>query len=330
MALRAVKRNSKSKSRRAAARYWMRRLALGVVVAAVVVLITLLASGYAVSRDAGCWGCHPAYIETAPSSSHGGVECAECHASHGGAAYVVDGLRAMHWLAESSPETVAPSGFDDDRCIECHEDIFEGVVENRGIAVSHADFEATLCTQCHNGIAHEISGRWYRSPEMDDCVECHRTSPTNADSCNLCHVPDPSAERREGNTVWRATHGRGWQKTHGMGDLDMCKACHAPVYCIDCHGVRIPHSQDWLGSHGGQVVVSGRAECETCHESSWCDSCHQVEMPHPDTFLLVHEPQATELGRQLCYRCHVKEACDACHQYSQHLQVPEVQFHEFE
>jgi uncharacterized membrane protein len=48
---------------------------------------------------------------------------------------------------------------------------------------------------------------------MDDCMQCHRSSVDNLDTCETCHVPDANAERREGNTTWRVTHGAGWEQT---------------------------------------------------------------------------------------------------------------------
>jgi len=62
----------------------------------------------------------------------------------------------------------------------------------------------------------------------------------------------------------------------------------------------------------------------TCHEATWCTDCHGVEMPHPDDFLPTHAESVDELGEASCLTCHDKKACDTCHTKHTHPDVPGV------
>jgi hypothetical protein len=157
---------------------------------------------------------------------------------------------------------------------------------------------------------------------MDDCMGCHKSASDDPTSCELCHVG--SAERREGSTAWRSTHGAGWESTHGMGEIRTCSACHAPRFCIGCHGVRIPHPADWVVTHGATALGVQGPKCTTCHESQMCSGCHGLEMPHPAGFLPAHGGIAQESADGVCTTCHLQQSCDVCHLASSHPDVPGV------
>lgn len=305
------------------ARFWVRRAfwALGIVL--IVMVVVLLGLGAAVRADVGCGACHTMdpYVAAVPESGHPALSCAECHASSGVLGLATDGSRAMSWMSGGE---VTPVAYDDAPCVDCHANILEETVEARGIRVRHSDFADQRCTRCHAGTGHTVEGTFYRVGEMDDCMQCHRSSITQLDTCETCHVPDADAERRAGNTTWRVTHGAGWQQTHGMGDLRTCTACHEPSDCIDCHGVRVPHSADWLVVHGDSLEAVENDGCATCHETQWCVDCHGVEMPHPTGFLPAHGPEADEVGEDACFLCHNPENCNYCHLASSHPDLPGV------
>jgi hypothetical protein len=319
---RAVKRRGVRFSAKSAS-VGMRRLlwAVGITMALIVAL--LFAAGSAVRADTACDSCHTMqpYVEAAPESAHSSLPCSSCHASTGTGGMLVDGLRAAGWVSSGE---VQPVAYDDAPCLECHSNVLEETIEAGGIRVRHSDFADMPCTRCHGGTGHEVEGRFYRITEMDDCMQCHRSSTANLETCSVCHVPDADAERREGNTTWRVTHGPGWQQTHGMGDLRTCTACHDPAYCIECHGVRVPHPSDWLVGHGDPLEGVEDERCATCHDSQWCVDCHQVDMPHPAGFLPAHGPEADEVGSERCYRCHDRRNCDECHIRSSHPSLPDV------
>lgn len=300
------------------------RASLVVLGATVAVSALSFAAGLAVRSDVGCGACHEmqAYQAAAKDSMHGTLECAECHATPGTFGLLADGLRAFSWVAASGP---ALTEIDSERCLACHENVREEVLQAAGISVRHSDFLGESCSTCHGGTAHKVESRWYRVLEMDDCMSCHRSSGQNPEQCGECHVPDPaSRERREGPTAWRATHGPGWKSTHRMGTLTTCVSCHIPGFCTECHGVRVPHPADWLASHGPVTVESSQAPCETCHDAGWCTGCHGVDMPHEPGFLPAHGLRATQVGEQVCARCHNPQTCVMCHYESSHPNLPGI------
>jgi predicted CXXCH cytochrome family protein len=145
-----------------------------------------------------------------------------------------------------------------------------------------------------------------------------------ADAAKLLRPKRPD---RSYSTPWAVTHGPDAERTHGMGDLQTCKACHAQQYCVDCHKMELPHPPKFMGQHGGSVVRGEltREDCASCHEKSSCDSCHGLPMPHPGDFLKDHAQTTRDLGQQACFSCHREKTCQSCHIVHVHPGVPKDQ-----
>jgi len=303
----------------------VRRLSFALPIVLVSVLVLLVGGGMAVQASIGCTSCHVMrpFVAAHAAGAHAGEVCGSCHAAGGIAASAAEGVRAFGWalsaLAGKRPGLTTVS---DGPCRACHDATIAETTEARGIAVRHADFVEQPCTECHAGTAHRLAGRFYRTLEMDDCMGCHKSAADDPTSCELCHVG--SAERRQGPTAWRSTHGAGWESTHGMGEIRTCSACHAPRFCIECHGVRIPHPADWIVSHGEAALGAGGPKCVTCHELTLCSGCHGIDMPHPEGFLPTHGAVALESGQDTCGTCHEPLSCDVCHLASSHPNVPGI------
>jgi len=133
------------------------------------------------------------------------------------------------------------------------------------------------CGQCHKVGAHSAGFR----VEMLVCLECHEKmrGPT---TCSACH---PKWEQ-----VMPSFHrGVDIHKTHGKVELEAmakgegrgsgaetdCNRCHVkPNFCIDCHGIEMPHPSDYLKRHNQEV--KGKPEtCVLCHGKNPCLTCHQ-------------------------------------------------------
>ncbi len=201
--------------------------------------------------------------------------------------------------------------------------MLEETIEARGIRVRHSDFSEMPCTRCHAGTGHALEDRFYRVAEMDDCMQCHRSSINNLDTCETCHVPDADAERREGNTTWRVTHGAGWEQAHGMGDLRTCNACHEPPYCIDAMACRclIPQT-GWSGMvHRWQESATSLRDVPRHGVVYRLSSGRDAS---PDGLPPVHGPEAEDIGEDACHRCHDARYCSECHLQSSHPNVPGV------
>lgn len=221
-----------------------------------------------------------------------------------------------------------PASIDERRCVSCHAQALAGVVRAHGIAVRHSDFAATRCAYCHGGVGHLVSNRAYKHPEMDDCLTCHKASPMNVASCDLCHIDGSDPAVRVAKSAWRVTHGAGWEKTHGLGDLATCAACHTRDKCAKCHGVQMPHPENWKAVHGTGVDASRRTKCHECHAQSWCEACHGgVPMPHPQGFIKTHYDDVEKHGYETCLKCHLLTDCEACHVAGAHLRLPGISPH---
>jgi len=59
-----------------------------------------------------------------------------------------------------------------------------------------------------------------------------------------------------------------------------CSLCHAPTFCVACHGTEIPHAPTWLGEHYRALRDVGSATCTTCHVPRDCALCHARHEVH--------------------------------------------------
>lgn len=302
------------------------RALIGAGVLAFAVLLSLATAGVITQAGMGCNSCHAMlpYVEAHASGPHASLRCSACHVSGSPVASVAEGMRAVGWhvsaLVRRAPTSVVVS---DSPCRACHEQLLKETVVSGGIAVRHADFLAQPCRDCHAGAAHRLpEHRRYASASMADCAVCHTDADSDPRGCDRCHVGDVV---RDPSTVEIApTHGPDWLARHGSGDTETCGRCHAERACFECHGVVIPHPDDWLLAHGERAKRSTSPGCRRCHEATWCVACHGLEMPHLPGFLPRHGAIARENRAQVCYGCHAAERCDACHFASSHPETAGV------
>lgn len=119
---------------------------------------------------------------------------------------------------------------------------------------------------CHN--CHRNEGAMVYTPVKEDCIACHAGvgMPT---SCKSCH--------KNTEILMPDSHkGGDFSHLHGkMGlDLQTCSSCHGKRrFCFDCHGVEMPHSDDFLLIHPSQVQ-GDPMKCSLCHGNQPCESCH--------------------------------------------------------
>ena len=107
---------------------------------------------------------------------------------------------------------------------------------------AQAKESATDCGSCH---------------ERSDCLTCHKASPLPS------HTGD-----------WRSDH-----SAQAKDDKALCSLCHSTSNgCKDCHGVSMPHPDDWI-MEGHQPVAGFGSDslCWKCHEESTCEMCHNVD-----------------------------------------------------
>ena len=146
------------------------------------------------------------------------------------------------------------------------------------------------CATCHGAVPlpHPANfrsqmGRVAKKVGFATCLQCHNT-PEARGNCTPCHQGGPKkAIQWHGMPVSHANHAK--------QGLD-CTTCHtelnahggmalSPQECNDCHGLKMPHPDDWVETHG-KVMVERKDltndTCSTCHEGGmageFCQTCH--------------------------------------------------------
>ena len=95
-------------------------------------------------------------------------------------------------------------------------------------------------------------------------------------------------------------HPEHWTKEHGPVVVDrgksICASCHLkedPKFCIDCHGLEMPHPGSWQTSHGSYALKGdNEKKCVKCHGENSCIKCHGLQMPHPSGWMSQHSSVA--------------------------------------
>lgn len=290
---------------------------LGVFAAAVLASVAAVITS-AVATP-GCEACHSrqaAFLDATRATAHAGagVSCSDCHVEKGSVTartkfgvYEVFGM----WLPALDPSATDATVAKDANCLVCHEQVLESTVSAGGIAIAHASCaQGRACVDCHSEVGHGTATKWAKSPSMSTCTSCHKNRQASLE-CATCHLG--KVERSGSQDVeFLITHGQNWQKTHGMGQMDTCVACHTATDCTSCHGPGVPHGSNFQEEHSAISKQEG-AQCLTCHAKSFCTSCHIVEMPHPKEFVSSHSQIVARDGDGSCMRCHVVSDCDTCH-----------------
>ena len=283
-----------------------------------IIVLAAVAVGSTAATSPGCESCHARVDESVASAAagpHAGVECASCHVPSGVAERVSFSTRVVFGmtLRLGARGDRGASAVPDATCLSCHQDVMSGVITSKGYLIDHAVCaEGSACTDCHSATAHGETTTWKRTADMGQCLGCHSARDAAA-SCDTCHDPHTKSERLAVGGAWSVTHGAQWKTTHGMGDLGTCSACHARNYCIDCHGVELPHAERYVESAHSAEAKAAPASCTGCHQPAFCDSCHGVEMPHPAAFVQGHSAYVEENSDASCARCHTESDCETCH-----------------
>src|SRR5450759_1491220 len=283
-------------------------------------LLVALLLGVTAATLPGCTVCHRSakFVVQTAQSAHAKIACARCHVEPGVATRVVYAYHLVFGMTlQLEPVSSGPvAGITNSTCLSCHQNVMKRVVNVNGLSIDHSKCsKGRLCTDCHSQTAHGTAVQWASTPEMNQCLDCHASAKVRS-NCNTCHVGRTVQERvRTGE--WIVTHGPSWKTTHGMGDLKTCVACHPDNYCVQCHGMSLPHDSDFIRTHPTQAL-SQRKDCDVCHKQTFCDDCHGLQMPHPASFTPAHSSIVKKQGSTVCLRCHVEDDCTKCHEAHVH------------
>ncbi len=145
------------------------------------------------------------------------------------------------------------------------------------------------CGTCHGGVPlpHPANfrsqmGRYVKKAGFDTCLQCHNTTESQ-ERCTPCHEGGPKKV-----VTW---HGMPFShENHAKHGIE-CTTCHtelkahggislSPKECNACHGVPMPHPDDFVETHG-KLFTEHKLEldtCSTCHEGGmpgkFCQTCH--------------------------------------------------------
>ena len=279
-----------------------------------------------------------------------GVGCQECHTKPGAFSYFIrnlEGLGNTVLYVSGHYERPLTAYVSADTCVRCHpksqleRDQVYGNIRINHTGLREAGYQ---CLTCHANITHpgtrpEISRA--AQNRMSVCAECHDGEQL-PDTCSTCHVGGAPAVEidvpiqghltagqcrgcHESKTFCsechqglQMPHPKSWEKGHGAVVLDrgqsICVSCHFkddPKFCIDCHGVAMPHPPDWVAQHDN-AAAKDKQVCVKCHGKDSCTKCHGLPMPHPAGFQQTH-PSTYYASPGVCSKCHSASFCSNCH-----------------
>ena len=310
-----------------------RRTRITLAVAAGVVVLIVVA-GFATSSPSLCGSCHemkPSY-ESWSQSAHTGVKCVTCHETprewYGAPLRAVERARLLTrdtWrhlsgrLGEpNDPSAIGrTSPMPDEICLQCHTPDRRATSGFR-ILIDHPEHARRTgsCVACHVYTAHPDAELGKPLSLMTKCYDCHGTAehPEAPDTCETCHPAD--FDRRPPSHLEDP-----WMRDHGfsaLADPALCSMCHEQESCDSCHGVEMPHPEEWVGEHSthGEVAERDRKVCDRCHieEPDSCTVCHHESFDAAlGTWLDQHYLESRTAGVASCMECHEPRSCAQCH-----------------
>jgi len=269
-----------------------------------------LASAYVgTAQDPYCLSCHAEVRPDDHSGVHAEAACVRCHEDAW--SLPSNALRrgldiAAHYGLGSSAYTAdVPSR----RCVACHRGIDSEVIRNdeTGVMMSHAEpLEAGYaCADCHRSDGHADMAA---PVGMSVCLACHDAETASAE-CSTCHAKDTSA-----------ASGLAADRIYGTATITRtdCEGCHSMESCDACHGIRMPHSEEFLRTHPRYSGFDLKEQCfEQCHTDADCYKCHGLWSNHPPSFKEEHKRLSPDSACNTCHSQHEGPICDLCHDFNQ-------------
>jgi len=261
-----------------------------------------------------CTQCHdPEKRQTTPSvgilidhkkHSEKGVDCTLCH------------NRIAHnedfELTLRNPDTGVPNRKHEPfmgmtACFRCHS---QGETPEGGLKAPGA------CPACHPAgfelkpPSHSQAGFY---PEGHAKLASVETSRVRGAAAKVAHEEEVASERQHD-----ASESLGAELPR-VETINECNTCHAEKFCTDCHGLPMPHPEDFMKSHGTLGKKSPKT-CSRCHGNAitFCDECHHgssMNVPYVagDKWGTEHPKTVTRVGASICFNCHNPTFCANCH-----------------
>lgn len=319
--------------------------ARGIILLLGTLVLVWVAAGVSTSFNDVCEPCHSdiPHELLAEGAPHADTSCVQCHEPGGVVSSTTLGLpsRVVHILEGfSGTSDMGEYGYvDSSACTNCHAEDIQETTENvrRGIRVSHTEplDAGARCTDCHRpNEAGVISGSY---GGMAPCLRCHDDIEVSSE-CSMCHTKDIGYSSIADKLPSPET-----AKAYVSQPTNTCYVCHNPQKCDSCHGLRLPHSDEFVaGDHAYAGVRSIWAEssgsCVPCHneENNSCSGagCHGEDFPYhyarDKNFPQTHSsgrwvrtgPPFSRPSNLGCATCHPGGMCTSCHEQRPYTQSP--------
>ena len=267
-------------------------------------------TGVSTAAPPVCLSCHVTSDHVATrvdEDPHEGTGCVRCHERGGVLASLTTAVprRVEHIVSSMLAEVPAGSyGYvGSAACESCHA---RGIAETttndvKAVKVSHEEplQAGAQCLDCHTMFDGVIG---VATTKMKPCLRCHDGVQAPSE-CEYCHTGD----------IALAVSGRSEPSTATAQALvadPQCGGCHSQESCDACHGVRLPHTGEFMAyAHAREGVediwYNGGATCGKCHYdgNNPCTDCHTGRFPsHGTSFRVGHGASGAE-----------NTGCDTCH-----------------
>ncbi len=205
-------------------------------------------------------------------------------------------------------------------CFRCHSQKADGVAPGACSACHPADFELKPPSHFEPGfyqLGGESSGHArlaLNSREAEDRSQ-EASPPAEEDA-----TPSDSAEEDDATENAEELE-EGVLDIPSVSEVDYCETCHAERFCVDCHGLEMPHPPDFQATHG-ELGRSEPAVCANCHaqgeaatsaSTEFCNTCHHPESDPTRTWISQHFEVVRQAGADACFDCHNPTYCAECH-----------------
>lgn len=293
--------------RRLARRVWWTTILGGVIASWVALYVGTSANLYCANT------CHAMLgpAEQWRKSPHRNVACVRCHEGAPLQAFVTGSVsRARSLYYQLAERDAAGTQVPSTRCLSCHAAILErAVTTQRAVKVSHAEpIEAgAACSDCHRAQGH---AKGTLSAGMPACLPCHDGVRASA-ACETCHP--------KGIEAGLSTQIRTIGSAVRLPEKPTCDGCHPQDTCDACHGLRMPHPDDYdrPQRHARPAAFDGKLTlCYRCHAPTDCLACHRdLTSPHGPDWKRLHSTKYDRShGNGYCLWCHrTPDFCGICH-----------------
>jgi nitrate/TMAO reductase-like tetraheme cytochrome c subunit len=303
------------------------------------------------SSSTFCASCHemqPEYY-TWKASSHGEVDCVNCHVEPGVENLAKAKGNGVVQLVKKSTQTYSapiqmPKDIPDSACESCHNLKSRDVSPSGDLIIPHdKHIEKDIqCTQCHSGVAHGkiaerkvtfktdyakwdeslgktmMSEKKFTSPKMEECMDCHEARKITTE-CSACHTTNMYPESHKAKNFKAGAHGSLAKK-----ELSQCNDCHKYMSNEETtvFNDQPAHTQ-FLKTNKVQTEVKKGGTQIYAKENTYCRDCHtQRPESHTKSFSQSHGKLAKD-DQELCLTCHDYQknglnktsnvACASCH-----------------